>query len=165
MACALLKARNKLKRWKIEQILREGVQLEIDYIEDVYDCVNVCGLTKKQLVDYVKFVADHWSTRLLGVKVYRVQNPLSYMETISLQGKTNFLPSPTSNNVHGQTCKHPKTCRDRMRNVQTTTLVSKGKRRVFLRRRHDEHGCTTPHECHLRLDKKHMLVRRREYFF
>ena len=49
------------------------------------------GLTKKEMLDYVKYVAD---TILLGFNVeveFGVSNPLDYMARIAIPRKTNFF--------------------------------------------------------------------------
>jgi ribonucleotide reductase beta subunit family protein with ferritin-like domain len=43
------------------------------------------------MCQYIEFVADRLLVALGQPKVYNAVNPFDFMETISLQGKTNFF--------------------------------------------------------------------------
>jgi len=45
---------------------------------------------------YIEFVADHWLSALGCPKLYNSTNPFSFMDFISLQGKTNFFEKRVS---------------------------------------------------------------------
>ena len=48
------------------------------------------------MCQYAQFVADHLLSSMGHSKVYMTQNPFDWMESISLQGKTNFFESRVS---------------------------------------------------------------------
>ena len=46
--------------------------------------------------EYIEFVADRLVVQLGYSKIYNAQNPFSFMELISLEGKTNFFEKRVS---------------------------------------------------------------------
>ena len=42
------------------------------------------------MATYIRFVADRLLTELGAAKVWNAENPFAFMETISMEGKTNF---------------------------------------------------------------------------
>ena len=53
--------------------------------------VELIGMNSSMMCDYIKFCADRLLLSLGCDRHYRVGNPFEWMETISLQGKTNFF--------------------------------------------------------------------------
>lgn len=58
--------------------------------------VDLIGMTKEQMCQYIEFVADRLLTALGSQKVYKATNPFEFMDMISLQGKTNFFEKRVS---------------------------------------------------------------------
>jgi ribonucleoside-diphosphate reductase subunit M2 len=48
------------------------------------------------MTQYVKYVSDRLIYSLTNKKLYHVENSLSYMDTISMETKTNFFESRAS---------------------------------------------------------------------
>jgi len=75
---------------RVIEIIDEAVKIEQEFLTDALP-VNMLGMNCKLMSDYIEFVAD----RLLGElgidKIYNTKNPFSFMEFISLEGKTNFF--------------------------------------------------------------------------
>jgi len=74
----------------VKQMMREAVEIESDFFQYALPC-SLIGMNEKLMVQYVKFVADRLLKELIGVKIYEVENPFSFMDNIALEGKTNFF--------------------------------------------------------------------------
>jgi ribonucleotide reductase beta subunit family protein with ferritin-like domain len=53
-------------------------------------------MNSKLMVQYIEFCADRLLVALNCEKKYRTMNPFDWMESISLQGKTNFFEKRVS---------------------------------------------------------------------
>ena len=84
------KLERPLKKQKIEEIIREAVTIEIDFINNALPCRLICmnGMLMQQ---YIEFVADRLAIQLGGDKIYGSSNPFDWMENISIETKTNFF--------------------------------------------------------------------------
>jgi ribonucleoside-diphosphate reductase beta chain len=81
---------NKLTQKEIEEIICNAVEVEKEFVVDALP-VSLIGMNSKLMTQYIEFVADHLLNSLGYDKVYKVENPFSFMDMISLQGKTNFF--------------------------------------------------------------------------
>ena len=75
---------------KIHDIIKEAVDIEIEFICDALPC-KLIGMNADLMTQYIKFVADRLVVQLGYKKIYNVSNPFDFMELISLEGKTNFF--------------------------------------------------------------------------
>ena len=86
---------NKLPESRIQEIIMEAVEIEIEFVSDSLP-VELIGMNSKMMSEYIRFCAD----RLLGAlgcsKIYKAKNPFSFMDMISIQGKTNFFEKRVS---------------------------------------------------------------------
>ena len=85
----------KLDSAAIQDIIKEAVSIEQDFITDALPC-SLIGMNAKMMRTYIEFVADRLLVQLGCEKVYRVANPFDFMELISLEGKTNFFEKKVS---------------------------------------------------------------------
>jgi ribonucleoside-diphosphate reductase subunit M2 len=53
--------------------------------------VELIGMDPSMMCDYIKFCADQLLLSLGCNRYYKIGNPFEWMETISLQDKTNFF--------------------------------------------------------------------------
>ena len=74
----------------ILDIIISAVELEKEFICDSLP-VDLIGMNKTMMSNYIEFVADHLIVSLGLKKYYNTINPFDWMEMISLQGKTNFF--------------------------------------------------------------------------
>ena len=74
----------------ILDIVISAVELEKEFICDSLP-VDLIGMNKTMMSNYIEFVADHLIVSLGLKKYYNTINPFDWMEMISLQGKTNFF--------------------------------------------------------------------------
>ena len=84
------KLERPLKKQKIEEIIREAVDIEIDFINNALPC-RLIGMNGMLMQQYIEFVADRLAVQLGGEKIYGSSMPFEWMETISMETKTNFF--------------------------------------------------------------------------
>jgi ribonucleotide reductase beta subunit family protein with ferritin-like domain len=89
------KLQNKLDEHVIQQIIRDAVEIETEFICSALPC-SLIGMNARDMEVYIKFVADRLAVQLGCRKIYNVQNPFDFMELISLEGKTNFFEKKVS---------------------------------------------------------------------
>jgi len=81
---------NKLTREQVFTIISEAVDIEKEFITEALP-VKLIGMNAELMKYYIEFVADRWSSELGYPKIFHAANPFDFMESISLQGKTNFF--------------------------------------------------------------------------
>ena len=81
---------NKLSEEKIHKIIKEAVTIEKEFIIDSLPC-NLIGMNSILMSQYIEFCADRLITQLGYTKIWNSKNPFTFMEMISLTGKTNFF--------------------------------------------------------------------------
>lgn len=90
-ACMLYsKLNNKLPTERIVEIIKHAVDIEQEFVQDALP-VELIGMNSSLMKQYIEFCADRLLYSLGCPKHYQAQNPFEWMETISLQGKTNFF--------------------------------------------------------------------------
>jgi ribonucleoside-diphosphate reductase subunit M2 len=80
----------KIDKARIHEIIKEAVEIEIEFICDALPC-KLIGMNSDLMTQYIKFVADRLVVQLGYKKIYGVGNPFDFMELISLEGKTNMF--------------------------------------------------------------------------
>lgn len=80
----------KPQKKKIVEIIKEAVDIEKEFICDALPC-RLIGMNSELMSQYIEFVADRLAIQLGCDKIYNTNNPFSFMELISLDGKTNFF--------------------------------------------------------------------------
>jgi ribonucleotide reductase beta subunit family protein with ferritin-like domain len=78
------------KSSRVNDIVRQAVECEVQFIEDALP-IKLIGMSSKDMIQYIQFVADRLMNQLDLDKMYNVDNPFDWMENISLEGKTNFF--------------------------------------------------------------------------
>ena len=84
------KLASKLSQERIYEIITEAVEIEKEFITDALPC-RLIGMNSKLMKQYIEFVADRLFIQMGYEKYYKTANPFSFMELISLEGKTNFF--------------------------------------------------------------------------
>ena len=84
------KLENRLDSRKIEQIIKEAVEIEKEFICKALPC-DLIGMNNKLMGQYIEFVSDRLALQLGANKIYNACNPFDFMEMISIEGKTNFF--------------------------------------------------------------------------
>jgi ribonucleotide reductase beta subunit family protein with ferritin-like domain len=83
--------KTKLDDNTILQIVIEALDIEKEFITEALPC-RLIGMDADSMTEYIKFVAQRLLVQL-GVTQHSIMatNPFDWMETISLEGKTNFF--------------------------------------------------------------------------
>jgi len=85
----------KLSIPALHKIIDTVVQIELSFVDDALQCPLI-GMNAKDMKDYVMFVGDFVCGMFSVPPLYNRTNPFPFMETISLQGKTNFFEKRVS---------------------------------------------------------------------
>lgn len=81
---------HKPSREEILEIVSEAVAIEKEFLTDALP-VKLIGMDSDKMGQYIEYVADRL-LKQLGLGAYwKSENPFDFMETISLEGKTNFF--------------------------------------------------------------------------
>ncbi len=89
-AVLLYKRQEPLSQDVLHSIVKEAVTIEKEFIVDSLPC-KLIGMNSDSMSQYIEFVADRLCTQLGYSKIFQATNPFSWMEIISLEGKTNFF--------------------------------------------------------------------------
>jgi ribonucleoside-diphosphate reductase beta chain len=81
---------NKLDPSEVAAIITQAVEYEKEFVTDALP-VSLIGMNAELMSQYIEFVADRLLMSLGNPKVYGTANPFSWMDMISIQGKTNFF--------------------------------------------------------------------------
>lgn len=76
-------------------IVKEAVDLETKFLTASLP-VGDLGMNAGLMTQYIRFVADRLLSELKVQKLWNVENPFSFMEQISMEGKTNFFEQRVS---------------------------------------------------------------------
>lgn len=92
-ACELYKLlNNKLSQKDLKQIVFESVEIAKNFNNESIKC-KLVGLNANLMNQYVEYVADRLVVSLGYAKIYKSNNPFSFMDTIGMVQKTNFHES------------------------------------------------------------------------
>ena len=75
---------------RIKDIFKSAVEIEDNFIINAIPC-RLIGMNSDMMSDYIKYVADRLLLQFGFSKIWHVSNPFDWMESISLQGKSNFF--------------------------------------------------------------------------
>lgn len=81
---------NRPSEIKIKEIITEAVNIEKQFICEALPC-RLLGMNSNLMSQYIEFVADRLCKQLGIKKIYDTKNPFDFMESISVEGKTNFF--------------------------------------------------------------------------
>jgi ribonucleoside-diphosphate reductase subunit M2 len=90
-ACLIYsKLNNRLPKKRIFDIINSAVNIKIEFVVNTLP-IELLGMNSIMMCNYIKFCANQLLIALGCDRYYKIGNPFEWMETISLQGKTNFL--------------------------------------------------------------------------
>ncbi len=81
---------NPLDPEEVTAIITEAVEYEKEFVTDALP-VSLIGMNAELMSEYIEFVADRLLMSLGCETAYGTANPFSWMDMISIQGKTNFF--------------------------------------------------------------------------
>lgn len=98
-ACCLFRhLKNKTDQKKYHKILKEGVELSIEFVKEVI-VRDLIAISEKKMCDYIKYTSNMLSYNLGYESLYPdiKESPFEWMSNISIVAKTNFFEKrPTS---------------------------------------------------------------------
>ena len=95
-ACLLYSyIKNKMSEETIHSMFKEAVEIERKFICESLPC-SLLGMNNHLMYDYIKFCADRLLVQLGYSKIWNTVCPFDFMESISLEGKTNFFEARVS---------------------------------------------------------------------
>lgn len=74
----------------IHSIIKEAVSIEKEFITESLPC-KLIGMDADKMSEYIEYVADRILKQLGYMTIWDTANPFDWMESISLEGKTNFF--------------------------------------------------------------------------
>jgi len=95
---------NKVSQKRVDEIIREAVEIEIEFITDSIPC-SMIGMNEELMHQYIKYVADRLLSQLQFDKIYNVENPFDFMKVFSLDGKSNFFENRVTEYIHASSAK------------------------------------------------------------
>ena len=82
---------NRLSQEKIEEIVREAVEIEKEFVTESLPC-SLLGMNANNMKEYIEFVANRLVKQLSHKPIYEnCKQPFSFMERLSLTNRTNFF--------------------------------------------------------------------------
>jgi len=81
---------NKPTQERVYELIKDAVKIEQEFLTEALP-VDLIGMNSKLMVQYIEYVADRLLVELQCEKLYNSVNPFDFMESISLNGKTNFF--------------------------------------------------------------------------
>lgn len=89
-ACARYALGEPVSHETVHQIINDAVVVESFFVRNSLKTALI-GMNADLMVQYVMYVADYLCVQLGCDKIYNVNNPFDWMNTISMDGKTNFF--------------------------------------------------------------------------
>lgn len=81
---------NRIPEDKIKDMVKSAVEIEKEFICHSFSC-NLIGINANSMKTYIEFQADRILIKLGYSKIYNSDCPFSFMDTMSLDGKSNFF--------------------------------------------------------------------------
>jgi ribonucleoside-diphosphate reductase beta chain len=81
---------NRLSDERITDMMKSAVEIEKEFICDSFQC-NLIGINADSMKTYIEFQADRLIEKFGYKKIYNAICPFSFMDTMSLDGKSNFF--------------------------------------------------------------------------
>lgn len=83
---------NRISEEVVNDMFKDAVNIEQEFICESLPC-SLLGMNSELMSEYIKFVADRLLLQLGYSKIWGVINPFDFMESMSMEGKTNFFES------------------------------------------------------------------------
>lgn len=91
----MISKEERLEESVVHELFKDSVEIEREFIIESLPC-NLLGMNSELMYQYIKFVCDRWLIMLGYNKLFNVEQPFTFMQMISLQGKTNFFEKRVS---------------------------------------------------------------------
>ena len=84
------------------EIIKNAVEIEEKFIIEAIPC-RLIGMNEELMRQYIKYIGDRLLTQFGFEKIWNVENPFDWMDSISVKGKTNFFEKRVSEYTMAQT--------------------------------------------------------------
>jgi len=84
-----------LSQEKVNKIIKDVVNIEEEFIINAIPC-RLIGMNEELMREYIKYIADRLLTQFGFDKLWNIENPFDWMDSISVKGKTNFFEKRVS---------------------------------------------------------------------
>jgi ribonucleotide reductase beta subunit family protein with ferritin-like domain len=92
-ACLLYSSiKEKIEENIVHDMFIDAYEIEKEFICDSLPC-SLLGMNSDLMSQYIRFVSDRLLLTLGYNKIWNETNPFDFMESISMEGKTNFFES------------------------------------------------------------------------
>jgi ribonucleoside-diphosphate reductase beta chain len=81
---------NRLSKEVMTEMMKSAVEIEKEFICDSFSC-NLIGINASAMEKYIEFQADRLLQKFGYEKIYNSECPFSFMDAMSLDGKSNFF--------------------------------------------------------------------------
>lgn len=81
---------NRLPQEKVHDIIKEAVDIEKEFIIESLPC-KLVGMDSEKMSRYIEFVADRLCKQLEYDTIWNADNPFTFMDMMTVAGKTNFF--------------------------------------------------------------------------
>jgi ribonucleotide reductase beta subunit family protein with ferritin-like domain len=81
---------NRLPQNEVHEMFMDAIKIETKFICESLPCALI-GMNSDLMSEYIKYVADQLLDQLGYDKLSKATNPFDFMESISVEGKTNFF--------------------------------------------------------------------------
>ena len=84
-----------LSQDRVYEIIKDAVEIEEKFIIESIPC-RLIGMNEEMMRQYIKYIGDRLLTQFGFEKIWNVENPFDWMDSISVKGKTNFFEKRVS---------------------------------------------------------------------
>lgn len=81
---------HKIPQNQVYEIMKEANDISAEFMINAIKC-DMIGMNQKLMTQYINYVSDRLLLMLGYEKLYNVQNPFDFMDTIALHNKDNFF--------------------------------------------------------------------------
>lgn len=81
---------NKPSKETVRDIILDAIAIEKDFLINALPC-DLIGMNSKKMSTYIEYVGDRLLCQLGNEAYFNAKNPFSFMENISLDGRSNFF--------------------------------------------------------------------------
>lgn len=81
---------NKVDKERVIEIMKSAVEISNEFMVHSIEC-EMIGMNRELMERYIKYVGDMLMVMLGYDKIYNVENPFDFMDTIALHNKDNFF--------------------------------------------------------------------------
>ena len=82
--------KNRLSIKQAHEMFKQSVEIEREFINEALPC-RLIGMNADLMTQYIQYVADFWLSEMKYPKIFFVDQPFPFMDSISIESKSNFF--------------------------------------------------------------------------